>query len=155
MIRQYSTTNESKKYMSTGNNNHLIQPYLRFDGHCDQALEFYRRALGAEVTALIRYKDSPEPPPPGVVPPNWENKVMHSSFKIGQTTIMASDGCSAGKPAFEGFSLSLTVPTAAEADRAFNALAEGGQVRLPLAQTFFSQRFGMLADRFGVSWMVL
>lgn len=141
--------------MSKGNNDKIVQPYLFFEGRCEEAIDFYRRAIGAEVLSLFRYKDSPQPPPPGQLPPNWENKVMHASFRIGQTTLLASDGCSAEKPKFEGFSLSLTVPNAAEADKAFAALAEGGQVRAPLAKTFFSEKFGMLQDRFGLGWMVL
>ncbi|WP_020562275.1 VOC family protein [Methylosarcina fibrata] len=134
--------------------NLLVQPYLTFGGRCQEALEFYRTALGAQVEMVMRFKDSPEPPPPGVLQPGFENKVMHSSFRIGNTTIMASDGCQEGS-AFSGFALSLTVPTEAEADRAFAALADGGQVKMPLAKTFWSPRFGMLTDRFGVDWMVI
>ncbi len=140
--------------MSTTKDNRFIQPYLFFNGSCEQAIEFYRKALGAEVEMMMRFKESPEPPPPGAVPPGFENKIMHASFRIGQTTVMASDGCSAEKTNFQGFSLSLSVPSEAEADRAFEALAEGGQVQLPLTKTFFSPRFGMVADRFGVSWMI-
>ena len=134
-------------------NNPIIQPYLFFGGRCEEALAFYRTALGAQVDMLMFHKDSPEPPPPGMLPPGFENKVMHATFHIGGTTLMASDGCGEG-PSFAGFSLSLAVPTAAEADRAFAALAEGGQVRMPLAKTFWSPRFGMLTDRFGLGWMV-
>jgi PhnB protein len=132
-----------------------VQPYLFFDGRCEEAIEFYRRALGAEVTMLMRFKDSPEPPQPGMVPPGSENKVMHASFRIGEATVMASDGMCHGKPRFQGFSLSLIVPDEAEADRLFAALGDGGQVQMPLGKTFFSPRFGMVADRFGVSWMVV
>jgi PhnB protein len=132
----------------------LVQPYLFFDGRCEEALEFYRRALGAETTMLMRFKDSPEPPPPGCAPSS-DNKVMHSSFRIGDTTIMASDGRAMGKPNFDGFSLSLSVANEAEADRRFNALADGGEVIMPLGKTFFSPRFGMVSDRFGVKWMVI
>ncbi len=131
-----------------------VQPYLFFDGRCEEAVEFYRRALGAEVTMLMRFKDSPEPPAPGMVPPGAENKVMHTSFRIGDTTVLASDGRCLGQPSFQGFSLSLTVPNEAEAERLFAALADRGQVQMPLAKTFFSPRFGMVADRFGVPWMV-
>ena len=99
------------------------------------------------------YKDSPEPQPPGMLPPGFENKVMHTTFRIGGTTHMASDGCQEGS-SFGGFSLSLAVPTEAESDRAFAALAEGGQVQMPLTKTFWSPRFGMLTDRFGIGWMV-
>ena len=134
--------------------NAIIQAYLNFDGKCEEAIEFYKKALGAEVNFLMRFKDSPEPPAPGCGPAD-ANKVMHASFRIGDTVLMASDGRAAGKTSFQGISLSLTVPTEAEADKAFNALANGGQVQMPLAKTFFSARFGMVADKFGVSWMVL
>ena len=132
-----------------------IQPYLFFDGRCEEAIDFYSRTLGAKVEMLMRYKDSPEKPPEGMVPPGSENKVMHSSFRIGDTTVMASDGNCAGKPSFQGFSLSLTVPNEAEANRVFAALGDGGRVQMPLTKTFFSPRFGMVADRFGVSWVVI
>jgi PhnB protein len=132
-----------------------VEPYLFFDGRCEEAIEFYRQALGAEVTMLMRYKESPEPPPPGMVPPGSENKVMHSNLRIGETMVMASDGNCRGKPSFQGFSLSVTAPNEAEAERMFTALADGGQVQMPLAKTFFSPRFGMVADRFGVSWMII
>jgi len=132
-----------------------VQPYLFFDGRCEEAIEFYKRNLGATQSMLMRFKDSPEPQQPGMVPPGGENKVMHAQFQVGDTTVMASDGRCGGKPKFDGFALSLTFPTTAEADRAFAALAEGGQVQMPLTETFFSPRFGMVADRFGVSWMVL
>jgi PhnB protein len=131
-----------------------IQPYLFFDGRCEEAIEYYKTALGAEVVMLMRFKDSPEPAQPGMVPPGAENKVMHSSFRIGDTTVMASDGRCLGTLNFQGFSLSLTVPDAAAADRLFTVLAEGGQVQMPLTKTFFSPRFGMVSDRFGVSWMI-
>jgi PhnB protein len=104
---------------------------------------------------LMRFKDSPEPHQPGMIPPGSENKVMHSSLRIGETTVMASDGRCLGQPNFQGFSLSLTVPNDAEAERLFAKLADGGQVQMPLAKTFFSSRFGMVADRFGVSWMII
>ena len=133
----------------------LVQSYLFFDGRCDEALEFYRRTLRAEVEMLMRFKDSPEPHQPGMVPPGSENKVMHASFRIGDTTLMASDGRCLGKPSFQGFSLSLSVPNDAEAERLFAALGDGGQVQMPMAKTFFSSRFGMVADRFGVSWMII
>jgi len=131
----------------------VIQPYLIFGGRCQEALEFYKKALGAQVDLLMLHKDSPEPPPPGMLKPGFENKVMHTTFRVGGSTLMASDGCGE-ETSFTGFSLSLAVPTEAEADRAFTALAEGGQVKMPLAKTFWSQRFGMLTDRFGIGWMV-
>src|SRR6476659_8661519 len=132
-----------------------VQPYLFFDGRCEEALEFYRRALRAEVTMLMRFKDSPEPQPPGMIPPGSENNVMHASMRIGATTVNASDGECKGKPSFEGFALSLDAANEAEADKLFAALSEGGQVKLPLTKTFFSPRFGMVADRFGITWMVI
>jgi PhnB protein len=133
----------------------LIQPYLFFDGRCEEAIEFYRSKLGAEVTMLMRFNEAPEPHPPGMIPPGSERKVMHSSFRIGDTTVMASDGNCRGKPSFEGFSLSLTAANVAEAERLFAVLGDGGQVQMPMNKTFFSPRFGMVADRFGVSWMVI
>jgi PhnB protein len=132
-----------------------VQPYLFFDGRCEEAIEFYRSKLGAEVTILMRFKDNPDPVEPGMVPPGAEHKVMHASFRIGDATVLASDGRCLGRPSFQGFSLSLTVPDAAEAERLFAALADGGQVQMPLAKTFFSSRFGMVADRFGVGWMII
>ena len=131
-----------------------IQPYLFFDGCCEEAVEFYRRVLGAEVTMLMRFKDSPDPHPPGMLPPGAEDKVMHMSMRIGDSTVMASDGRCMGQPHFEGYSLTLTVPDGAEAERLFTALADGGQVQMPFGKTFFSSHFGMVADRFGVSWMI-
>ena len=132
-----------------------VQSYLFFDGRCEEAIEFYRRAVGAKVEMLMRFKDSPEPCPEGMVPPGSEGKVMHSSFHIGDTMVMASDGRCQGKPIFQGFSLSVSAANEAEADRLFAALGEGGQVQMPMSKTFFSPRFGMVADRFGVSWMVI
>ena len=140
--------------MSTNNQNRIIEPYLFFNGRCEEAVEFYRQALGAEVDMMMRYKESPEPPKPGMVPPGFENKIMHTAFRVGGTTVMASDGCSTDKQNFQGFSLALSVTNEAEADRVFNALANGGQVRMPLAKTFWSPRFGMVADKFGIGWMV-
>ena len=130
-----------------------VQPYLFFDGRCEEAVEFYRSALGAEVTMLMRFKDSPEPREQDcTVPPGAGDKVMHTSFRIGDTTVLASDGRCQGRPSFQGFSLSLTAPD--EAERLFASLADGGEVQMPLSKTFFSPRFGMVADRFGVSWMI-
>ena len=132
----------------------VLQPYLFFNGRCEEALDFYKQALGAEVTMLMRFKDAPEPAQPGMSAPGSENKVMHASFNVAGTTVMASDGRCQGKPQFEGFSLSVTVPDVADAEKLFTALGQGGQVQMPLTKTFFSPRFGMVADRFGVSWMV-
>ena len=133
----------------------LVQPYLFFDGRCEEAIEFYRNALGAEVAMLMRWKDSPEPCPEGMIPPGSENKVMHAALRVGETIVMASDGRCQGKPNFQGFSLSIAAATEADADRMFGALADGGQVQMPMGKTFFSPRFGMVADRFGVSWMII
>ena len=130
-----------------------IEPYLFFNGRCEEAIEFYKNALGAEVLMLMRYKESPEPPPPGMVPAGWDNKVMHTTLRVGSANVMASDGCSEGLN-FQGFSLSLTATDEADAKRKFAALAENGQVRMPLTKTFWSPCFGMVADRFGVGWMV-
>ncbi len=131
-----------------------IQPYLFFSGRCEEALEFYRTAIGAEVEMVMRFNESPEPLPPGVLQEGFEAKVMHSSFRVGDAMIMASDGCD-DKTVFSGFSLALQVSTIAEADRAFAALADGGQVQMPLSKTFWSPRYGMVQDKFGVSWMVM
>jgi PhnB protein len=132
-----------------------IQPYLFFDGRCEAAIDFYSQALGAEVTMLMRYSDSPEPHPPGMLPPGSENKIMHSSFRIGDHEIMASDGQCAGTTKFAGFSLSISVADAETARRQFAALADGGQIHQPLIKTFFASSFGMVCDRFGVSWMIV
>ena len=129
-----------------------VEPYLFFDGRCEQALEFYKKALGARVDAVIRYKENPEPK---YNPPNADEKVMHALFRIGETKVMASDGNCQGKPSFQGFALTLNAADAAEAKRRFDALAEGGQIQMPLNETFFAKSFGMVADRFGVSWMVI
>jgi len=133
----------------------VVQAYLFFDGRCEEALGFYQRALGAELEMMMRFKEGPEPSSPGMVPPGSEDKVMHASFRIGDTTVMASDGRCLGKPNFQGFALSITAADEAQADRTFAALADGGQVQMPLGKTFFSPRFGMVTDRFGVSWMVI
>ena len=132
-----------------------VQPYLFFDGRCDEALEFYRQALGARVTMLMRYKDSPVPHDPGTrTTAPAGDKVMHADVRIGDSTILASDGHCQNQPEFRGFGLSLTVPTEAEAQRLFAALSPGGKVQMPLGKTFFSPQFGMVTDRFGVLWMV-
>jgi PhnB protein len=136
-------------------NNRMVQPYLFFNGVCEEAVRFYEKALGAKVEMMMRHKESPEPPPPGMLPAGFENKIMHVSFKVGETMVMASDGCEAGKPSFAGFSLSISVPTEAEADQVFAALSEGGEVRMPLMKTFWSPKFGMVQDKFGVGWMVV
>ena len=129
-----------------------VQPYLFFDGRCEEALDFYKRVLGAKVEMLVKFKEAPDQ---SMVKPGSENKVMHSTVKIGDTTVMASDGHCNGKPSFEGFSLSVDATSDAEAKRLFTALSEGGQVRMPMDKTFFASSFGMCADKFGVGWMVI
>jgi PhnB protein len=131
-----------------------IQPYVFFNGRCDEAIEFYRGALGAEVQMLMRFKDIPQPHHPGMIPPGGENKVMHANLRIGDSTLLASDGRCEGEVSNQGFKLSITVADAATAERLFSALSVGGKVEMPLGQTFFSPAFGMLADRFGIEWMI-
>jgi PhnB protein len=138
--------------MSTDQSNLLVQPYLFFGGRCEEALEFYRSALGAEVLMLSRFKESPEPHPG--LKPGFEEKVMHASLRVGASTLMASDGRCEGGPNFDGFTLSISVPNEQEAERVFAALAEGGKVEMPLMKTFWAPKFGMLEDRFGLGWMV-
>ncbi|MFO1311220.1 MAG: VOC family protein [Burkholderiales bacterium] len=132
-----------------------VEPYLFLEGRCDEAIAFYKSALGAEVTMLMRYREAPDPPPPGMLPPGSDDKIMHASLKIGASTVMASDGMCSGKPSMQGFSLSLTVDTEGEAERAFAALSAEGQVTMPLGKTFWSPKFGMCTDKFGVGWMVI
>ena len=132
-----------------------VQNYLFFDGRCQEALAFYGKVLGAKQTMLMRVKDSPDPLPPEMCPPGSEDNVLHSEFTIGETTVMASDGQGGNKPEFKGFALSLDAKDAADAKRLYDALGEGGTVLMPLGKTFFSPAFGMVADRFGVSWMVV
>jgi PhnB protein len=128
-----------------------VQPYLMFDGKCEEAIAFYRRAIGAEIVMQMRFKDNPDP---AMNPPGSDDNIMHAALRIGDSMVLASDGRCRGQPKFDGFALSLTARDTAEAERLFSALAEGGEVQMPLAKTFFSPSFGMLADRFGVSWMV-
>lgn len=130
-----------------------VQPYLFYNGRCQEALDYYKKAIGAEVVFLMHYGESPEPC--GPLPAGFDSKVMHASIRVGDAELMASDGNSTTPAKFDGFSLSLRFQTAEQAERAFNALADGGQVHVPLMTTFFSPMFGMLADRFGVPWMVL
>ena len=129
-----------------------VQPYLQFDGRCEEALEFYKKAVGAKVEMLMRFKESPEPQ---YNPPRSDNKVMHCSLRIGDSTVMASDGGCTNKASFGGFSLTLSAATDAEANRLFAALSDGGKVEMPMTKTFFASQFGILSDRFGVSWMVI
>ena len=131
----------------------IIEPYLFFGGRCEEALEFYRKALDARIEMMMRFRESPGPMPPGSIPSGFENKIMHASVRIGGTRVMVSDGNGVGAR-FGGFSLSFTAGSEAEAKRAFAELADGGTVGMPLAKTFWSPCFGMVTDRFGVSWMV-
>ncbi len=135
-----------------------VQPYLFFNGRCEEAIDFYKRTLGAQVEMLMRFKDGPPPPPEseqcagGAASPDM---VMHACFKVGEASIMASDGMGTGALDFKGFSLSVTAGSEAEAEKLFAALGDNGQVQMPMAETFFAHRFGMVADKFGVSWMVI
>ena len=131
-----------------------ITPYLFYEGRAEEAIAFYGKALGAETIMLMRNSDSPDKPPPGMLPPGAENKIMHAEIRIGADTLMISDGHCAGAAKFAGFGVSLPVADADQAGRYFNALAEGGEVRMPLGPTFFSPAFGMVEDRFGVLWML-
>ena len=132
-----------------------IQPYLDFDGRAEEAIEFYKKTLGAKVEMLMRNKESPEQPPPGMLPPNSGDKVMHSSLRIGDSVVMITDGFAKGKTQFAGFSLTFNAADEAEAKKTFNALAAGGQVKMALGKTFFSPAFGMVSDKFGMGWMVM
>jgi PhnB protein len=132
-----------------------VQPYLFFDGRCEEALDFYKSAIGAKVEMMMRFKDNPDSKNSPMCSPGSEDKIMHSCFKVGDTAVMGSDGHSKGNPEFKGFSLSITANNEAEADKMFNALAAGGHVQMPMGKTFFSPRFGMVADKFGIGWMVL
>ncbi|MCC6486931.1 MAG: VOC family protein [Candidatus Hydrogenedentes bacterium] len=132
-----------------------VQPYLFFNGCCDEALEFYEEALGAEVLMVMRYKESPEPRDPKMVTPEMGDKVMHACFRVGETEVLASDGHCTGSTNFQGFSLSITMHSGGDADRIFDALADSGQVAMPLTQTFYSPKFGMVTDKFGILWMIM
>ena len=129
-----------------------VQSYLFFDGRCEEAIEFYKKTLDAKVDMLMRFKEGPDQ---SMCKPGSENKVMHASLAIGETRVMASDGHNAGNPDFKGFALSLNAKDEADSDRLFNGLSAGGKVMMPLGKTFFSPRFGMTTDKFGVNWMVI
>ncbi len=131
-----------------------ITPYVFFGGRCEEAIQFYQQAIGAEVVMMMRYSDSPEPPPPGMLQPGFEKKVMHVTLNVQGAPVMASDGCGDADSNFTGFRLALSFPTEAGAQKAFAALSEGGEVMMPLTKTFWSPCFGMLTDRFGLGWMV-
>ena len=131
-----------------------ITPYLFFSGRCEEALDFYRDALGAKVDMIMRFNESPEPTPPGMLQPGFETKIMHASFHVGDVLLMASDGCD-DKSTLHGFKLAMAVPTEEKAHQAFNALANGGTIQMPLTKTFWSPCYGMVTDKFNVEWMVM
>lgn len=139
---------------SPDSSSRLLQPYLFFGGRCQEAIDLYRRVLDAKLEMCMRFNESPEPPPPGTLPPGTEHHIMHAALRIGHTILMMSDGCSAHPEPFQGFSLSLSVATAAEVDRLAHAMAEGGKVCMAPEETFWSPRFASIQDRFGVSWMI-
>jgi PhnB protein len=129
-----------------------VQPYVFFEGRCDEAIEFYKKTVGAKVEMLMRFNEAPDQ---SMISPGSKEKVMHAAIRVGDATILMSDGRCGGNANFNGFSLALSAPTDADAERLFAALADGGQVNMPMAKTFFSSRFGMCSDKFGVGWMVL
>lgn len=140
--------------MSALNITRVLEPYLFFNGRCEEAIAFYRQALGAELEMMMRFKESPDPTPPGMLPPGFGEKIMHASLRVGTIRLMVSDGCSAEAPSFNGFSLSLTLETEAEVAKVFAALSQGGEIRMAPTKTFWSACFGMCQDRFGVGWML-
>ncbi|MFG0294488.1 MAG: YciI family protein [Maioricimonas sp. JB045] len=148
------TRGEEQLMNTVAGRNATVQPYLFFGGTCEEALEFYRTAIGARIGMVLRFSESPEPAPEGMVPPGFENRIMHCDFTVGDLTIMASDGCNEGE-APTGFRLTLTVPTEVDARRLYDALADGGTADMPLTKTFFSPCYGQVTDRFGVGWMVM
>ncbi len=131
-----------------------VQPYLYFGGKSEEAIAFYKDAIGAKVEMLMHFKDMP-PDQKSMMTPGSENKVMHACIKIGDSPIFVSDGDCGGAPKFEGVTLTLNASDEAEAEKLFGALGKGGQVQMPMEETFFATRFGMVADKFGVSWMVI
>ena len=132
-----------------------VQPYLFFDGRCQEALDFYQSILQAEVMSIMRFKESPVPPDTNMMPPGSDDKIMHATFRIGQSVLMASDGRCQGEPDFAGVALTITLSDPDRAEDVFEALAQDGEIQMPMTQTFFAQAFGMVADRFGLSWMIL
>ncbi|MBX3442104.1 MAG: glyoxalase/bleomycin resistance/extradiol dioxygenase family protein [Planctomyces sp.] len=133
----------------------IVQPYLYFNGRCAEAMERYQQVLGAVVEFSMTFREAPQPHPPEFLPADWDDKIMHASVRIGSSRLMMSDGMCADAQKFDGFAMAATAPTTADADRLFAELADGGAVTMPLETTFFSPRFGMLIDRFGVHWMVV
>ena len=129
-----------------------VQAYLSFGGRCEEALAFYKTSIGAEVTSLMRWRDSPDTGMKS--PPGDEEKIMNAAFRIGETELMADDGMGDKHAEFKGMTLAIEVVDDAEAKRVFTALGEGGNVTMPLMKTFWTSSFGMLTDKFGVPWMV-
>lgn len=132
-----------------------IEPYLQFDGRAEEAAEFYQKAVGAKVEMLLRFSQAPDQPPPGMLPPDSGNKVMHMQLRVGSTALLGSDGACGGKPGFGGVDLALQVATPEEARRMFDGLSQGGAVRMALGKTFFSDAYGIVTDKFGVGWMIV
>ncbi len=132
-----------------------VLAYLDFDGKCEEALQFYCQTFGAEIKALMRFEQSPEPAPEGMMPPNTGHKVMHSELKIGDSVVMASDCHCSGNPKFQGISLTYSSPSTATIEKVFAGLSAGGKVEMPLSKTFWSPLFGTVTDRYGVTWMVM
>ena len=130
-----------------------VEPYLMMSGRCEEALEFYKQAVNAQVVMILRMKDAPDAPPMPM-PPNWGDKIMHCGFTIGQTLVMASDGMSEERVDFSGVTLSITADDETQARRMFDALSASGKVFMPMGKTFWSPCFGMCADKFGVNWML-
>ncbi len=131
-----------------------VQSYLFFEGKCEEAIEFYKKAIGAKLLMMMRMKEAPDPEMAKNLPKEHGEKIMHASIRVGESTIMMSDGRVQGNAQFKGFALSLDVPNIPEAQRLFAALSEGGEMVMPLTETFWAERFGMAKDRFGVMWMV-
>ena len=148
-----STTLEAASPSANTSGAKSVTAYLNFDGRCEEALEFYKTAVGATVTSVMRFSQSPGGPPGAPTPP--PDKIMHSSFEVGETTVMATDAECAGKEEFHGTSLALTATDDDAAQRMFNALSADGKIEMPMSETFFASRFGMCYDKFGVRWMII
>ena len=131
-----------------------VQPYLSFEGRAQEALDFYKSAVGATVDVIMHFKDAP-PEVQAQMSPDSREKIMHAAFRLGDTQLFASDGRCTGKASFSGVSLTINAASNEEAEKLFGALGKGGQVTMPMSETFFAYRFGILADKFGVNWMIL
>jgi PhnB protein len=128
-----------------------LNPYLTFNGQCEAAFKFYEQCLGGKIVAMVPHAGTPAEEH---VPAEWRNKILHASLTIGNEVLMGSDAPPDRYEESKGFSVTLGVNDPAEAERIFNALAEKGTVQMPLEQTFWAARFGMLVDRFGIPWMI-